>query len=48
MKCPECGSQHVVKAGYKITVHQGRKAKVQCQNCGRTFYPGARKKKVTK
>jgi transposase-like protein len=37
VKCPECGSTHIIKMGWRITRH-GRKRRLQCQKCGRTFY----------
>jgi len=37
MKCPECRSSHVVKCGFKMT-RSGRKQRLTCQNCGRSFY----------
>jgi len=38
MKCPVCGSEHVIKYGYKMTVSQGKKQRLQCQDCGHSFY----------
>ena len=37
MQCPFCKSKHVVKAGYKVLVGRKR-ARVQCQECGKTAY----------
>jgi len=37
MQCPYCKSKHISKAGYKVLVGKKR-ARVQCQECGRTFY----------
>ena len=36
--CPTCGGKHIVKAGFKITVHKGRQPRRQCQSCGHQFY----------
>jgi len=36
VKCPECGSTHVIRSGYSVT-RQGRKQRLQCRECGRTF-----------
>jgi len=38
LKCPSCGSEHVTKAGWKITRTMGKRQRYQCQSCGRTFY----------
>ena len=35
--CPECGSFSVRKLGFGIT-REGKKQRLQCKNCGRTFY----------
>jgi len=37
MRCPECGSDHTNKCGYRIT-RKGKKPRLQCQECGKTFY----------
>ena len=37
MKCPHCRSKKIVKTGFKVTT-KGRKQRLQCNNCGRTFY----------
>jgi len=36
IRCPECGSTHVVKAGWKLT-RKGRKQQYQCKQCARIF-----------
>jgi predicted RNA-binding Zn-ribbon protein involved in translation (DUF1610 family) len=37
LKCPECGSQQIIKYGWRIT-RKGRLQKYQCKNCGHIFY----------
>jgi len=37
LKCPACGSTHIVRAGYAISSGIGRKQRYQCMNCGRYF-----------
>lgn len=37
VQCPECQKQHINKAGF-ITTREGKKQKLQCQDCGRIFY----------
>jgi transposase-like protein len=37
MECPECKSVKIYKFGSSMT-RQGRKKRVQCQDCGKTFY----------
>lgn len=37
--CPRCGSDHIVKAGKRVTVYEGPKQRLRCQECGHTFYP---------
>jgi len=41
MKCPFCKSPRVNRAGYRATVSEGRKPRLQCLMCGKTFYPAA-------
>ena len=48
VKCPECGSTHVWKTGTVLT-RKGRKARLKCQECARSFYapePKAKKSKA--
>jgi len=42
MKCPKCNSSHINKIGSRITV-KGKKARLQCQDCGKTFYAETKK-----
>jgi predicted Zn finger-like uncharacterized protein len=37
IKCPSCGSTHVVRFG-SIPTRHGIKRRYRCQECGRTFY----------
>ena len=37
IKCPNCGSTHIVRFGYVITFKKGRRQRYQCQDCGKTF-----------
>ena len=39
LRCRYCKSTNLDKAGFKVLVGEKR-AKVQCQECGRTFYAG--------
>jgi len=43
-KCPECNSEKIIKAGFNVT-RKGKKQKLKCQDCGRTFYPPQKEKK---
>jgi len=36
IKCPECGSTEIIKAGFRLT-RKGRKQQYKCKNCARTF-----------
>jgi len=36
LKCPLCGSEHTVKAGFRVT-RTGKKQLRHCQVCGFTF-----------
>ena len=37
LKCKNCGSEKLVKAGFTTTI-QGKKQRYQCKGCGRTLY----------
>jgi transposase-like protein len=37
MKCKDCKSERVVKAGTQITKQFGRLQRYQCQECGHVF-----------
>jgi len=39
VKCPDCGSLHVVKMGFVVVKPGERKQRYKCRDCGRTFYP---------
>lgn len=49
LRCPECRSRHIVRAGRKMTRRAGRKQRFLCADCGRSFYapPGADTKRRT-
>ena len=36
--CKKCKSVNVVKFGNIPTVNAGKKQRLRCQDCGRTFY----------
>jgi transposase-like protein len=36
--CKKCGSANVVKFGKVPTVNDGKKQRLRCQDCGKTFY----------
>lgn len=38
MRCPECRSKKIIKAGWAVTRKEGRKQRFQCRSCGRVFY----------
>jgi len=37
MVCEKCGSNKTVKIGFRVT-SKGKKQRIQCQDCGKTFY----------
>jgi len=39
MICPSCGSSESRKMGYSITLKEGKKPRLQCTKCGKTYYP---------
>jgi hypothetical protein len=40
--CKFCGSVNVVKFGNVPTVNAGKKQRLCCQDCGKTFYNGVK------
>lgn len=42
LKCPKenCQSEHVVSHGTVTTVKKGKRQRMKCQECGKTFYKG--------
>ena len=37
VKCPRCGSEHVIMYGYFISTIKGKRRRYKCGSCGRTF-----------
>ena len=38
MTCPNCGNADTRKMGYSITLNEGKKPRLQCKKCGKTYY----------
>lgn len=36
--CPECHKNHIVSWGDNVTIKDGKKPRLKCQDCGKTFY----------
>lgn len=37
-RCPRCGSPDVIKHGIRNTMSKGKRQRLFCKNCARTFY----------
>lgn len=38
MNCPYCNNEKTVKLGFRMTLKEGKKQRMQCMHCGKTFY----------
>ena len=47
-KCPYCGGKHIWVVGNYLTVNSGRKIRVKCQTCARTWNRGEKPKQPRK
>lgn len=43
--CPECESKRVIKQGYRMTASGQKKAKMQCQDCGKWYQTNVKNEK---
>ena len=39
LRCTSCGSEHIVRLGYVVSLSRGRRQRYKCMDCGRTFTP---------
>ena len=47
MVCPVCKSTKTVKIGFRVT-SSGKKQRIQCQDCAKTFYQDENKLRTLK
>jgi len=38
LECPHCGGQKLAKAGFRLSVANGKRQRYQCTDCFKTFY----------